>query len=99
MPFLSEQEIELTMVFRDATNALADPTTVTLQVERGDGTLQGTYTYPSPATITHPSTGTYTKRIILPDLTTPEIWTARVEGTGAVQAPAEVQFVVEPAGV
>ena len=98
MSFLPSQRVELTATFRNEANVLADPTTVAIMVEDGDGVVS-TYNYPADG-VTHPSTGIYKKLIDIPDtITITEVWTARAEGTGDVQAPAETQFVVEPAGI
>lgn len=82
------QTIKLTFTFTNAAGAPANPTTVTAQVEKPDGT-ETSYTTP---TITNPSTGTF-ELLVTGDQS--GVWTYRSLGvTGTTVAPFEGQFAV-----
>jgi len=69
--------------------AATDPTTITLKVKNNSGTTS-TYTY-AGGTVSKTSTGIYYKDI---SLTNDGVWYYRFEGTGAVAAASEGQFIV-----
>lgn len=85
------QSVKLSTSFTDANGAAANPTTVTCQVEKPDGT-ETTYTSATTPAVTNPSTGTY-QLVIVADQS--GMWSYRWEGTtGTTVAVDEQQFHV-----
>lgn len=78
MAYSRDTEVELKGTFRDADEALADPTEVTLYVLPPSGTLE-TYTWVADAEVTHVSTGIFTRDAVL-NASGP--WYYRFKGTG-----------------
>lgn len=74
--------------FRDLSNQLANPTTVTVQVKRADGTI-------STPSASNPSTGVFTADVDIPTAATSAgVWSYRFAGTGALVAAGEAVFFV-----
>lgn len=80
--------------FASLAGAATDPTSVTLTVERPDGTLT-VYAWPTPgageSTLTRQATGRFYADITLDQ---EGLWSYRLVGTGAVAAAAEKRFIV-----
>jgi uncharacterized protein YfaS (alpha-2-macroglobulin family) len=72
--------------FKDADDAAADPTAVTLTVKKPSGAN-------SSPSVTHPSTGRY-EGVVEIDMA--GTWFYRWAGTGALQAAEEGEFYVRP---
>lgn len=81
--------VEMTATFRNASDALTDPTTITCIIQTPDG-VETTYTY-ALGTVTKDSTGVYSKL-----LTTAQDGTHQYyfKGTGAVATAARGYFLV-----
>lgn len=81
----------LTGTFKDENGTLADPTTVVCKVKDPAGTET---TYAVADGITNPSTGVY--EFELPEaLSQAGRWYYRFDGTGALDAGGEADFMVE----
>lgn len=78
--------------FKDKTQVLQDPTTVTLKVKDPSGT-SSTYTY-AAAQVTRDSLGVYRKDI--DTALKPGKWLYRWESTGQYQAAGDNAFIVRP---
>lgn len=77
--------------FRDFNGVLADPTTVTVKIRKGDGTIV-VKTFPTDTDIVKDSTGVYHIDI---DTDVAGTWTVRFAGTGTVKAAIEQRFKVK----
>lgn len=87
---------ELGATFRDAsTNALVDPTTLTMTVKRPDGTVT-IYTYGTSAEVSRTSLGLY--RALIP-LTAAGDWGYRWKSTGSGAGAQEGSLTVRPSVV
>lgn len=78
------QAVELRVEFRDADDALADPTTVTAKVRDPAGTV-------TALSHSHDDTGLYSASVTVD---APGVWWYRFAGTGDVIAAAEAEFEV-----
>jgi hypothetical protein len=74
-----------TAAFTDASGVATDPTTVTLVLDKPDGTTT-TYTYLGNPALLKETTGRYYVDVAL---TLAGLWYYRLAGTGTVQAAAE----------
>jgi hypothetical protein len=83
MSYSRDTEIELKGTFHDASDQLADPTDVTLEVLDPSGT-KTTYTYGN-SEVTKESLGVYTRA---QTLDASGVWYYRFKGTGAVKVAA-----------
>lgn len=79
-------------IFRDENKILRDPTDVTFSIQRPGG-LDVTST--PDADISHPSTGVFRLRYLIPTDTT-GTWHLKVVGTGALVSAEEATFEVKP---
>jgi hypothetical protein len=82
-----------TMTFKNPTNVLTDPTTVTVRVKAGPTVTE--YTYGTGTAIVRASPGVY--HITVPTTaTTATTWVIQAIGTGACAAVNEASFIVMP---
>ena len=79
----------------DTDGAPNDPTTLTAQVRRPDGTMT-TYTYLTTADIVRDSTGRYHLDVVIDQAGT---WYVRWAGTGTAQAAEEESLWARPSAV
>lgn len=84
--------LRLTGTFKNLGGALADPTAITLKVQKPDGTSTS-YTY-AGAQVVKQSTGVYYYDV---DLNQAGTWYYRYEGTSACQAAGQDSFSVTAA--
>ena len=87
-PYDIKDAVELVGTFRNTSNALTDPTTVTVFIQKPDGTRISETT----PTVTHVSPGVYSYILTVDQA---GIWRWRFEGTGTVQAADERTFEVK----
>jgi hypothetical protein len=81
--------------FRDFAGVLADPTTVTVKIKKGNGTILPAKVFGTDLAIVKESMGVY--HIDL-DTDVHGTWTIRWEGTGTVKAAIEQRFRGERIG-
>lgn len=79
------------VTFRDFSGVLADPTTVTVKIKKGDGSIV-TKLFGTDVEVVKDSAGIYHIDI---DTDMSGTWTVRGEGTGAVKAAIEQRFKVK----
>jgi hypothetical protein len=91
--FTKGATVRVTGTFRNAANALADPSTVTFKYKIGTAT---TVTLAYPATITKDSTGVYHVDLVA---STSGTWWYRWESTGDPQTSVEVSYFITPTRV
>lgn len=83
--------------YKDLAGLPADPTTLSIQVQRGRSTIQS-FTQASPE-VAHPATGEY--QLTLPEFTQGTVWGSGkyhvwADGDGTVEAGKQSWFKVRP---
>lgn len=83
--YFQGSSIRLKATFKDASAAVADPTTITVAIETPDGSVSS-YVYGTDAEIVRDSTGIYYIDVVVD---TPDTWSYSFAGTGTVQAVSQ----------
>jgi hypothetical protein len=76
--------------FKNAAGALANPTTVTLRIQKPDGTIAS---YTNASGLTSDTTGIWYRDH---DIDVAGTWQFRFEGTGTIKATHESAFRIRP---
>lgn len=90
-------QVRLEATFRNTSNALANPSTVTLVVQKPDMS-HDTYVYGTDAEVVRDSTGVYHVDV-QPEDGEEGIWVYRWRATGTVQQATEGTFFVRPSRI
>jgi len=91
-----DQTKKIAVEFRNASNALADPTTVTFSFRNPTTGITTTYTYPTDTQLVKDSTGMYHVNLTLSATGT---WHTRWKGAGVVDQAAYADLIVNPDSV
>lgn len=88
--------VRCSVQFRNASNALADPTAVLFSFRAPGASSTTTYTYGTDAQLVKDSTGKYHVDL---NGSTVGIWQTRFYSTGTGQAAAEATFSIRPSNL